>query len=160
MPAVSFSGLGPSYTSNSPAVTLTGTPSGGTFYGVGMTGNTFNPAYAGTGTQTIVYVYSGVGCSKATCEETSVSTFIKNYTSPDNTIKIYPNPGNDNITIENSAFAKDQTISVYDTQGQLLILQPMLQAKTNVDITDFARGVYFVKVKTEKGMEVVKFVKE
>jgi hypothetical protein len=38
--------------------------------------------------------------------------------------------------------------------------QPMLQAKTNIDISAFAKGVYFVKLKTEKGVAVKKFVKE
>jgi hypothetical protein len=74
--------------------------------------------------------------------------------------KIYPNPANDKITIENSSVTKDQTISVYDIQGQLLIQQPMLQAKTNIDIAKLVKGMYYVKVKTEKGIAVKKFVKE
>jgi hypothetical protein len=35
-----------------------------------------------------------------------------------------------------------------------------LKAKTNVDISTFAKGVYFVKEKSENGIAVEKFVKE
>ncbi|MGD0711680.1 MAG: T9SS type A sorting domain-containing protein [Bacteroidales bacterium] len=75
-------------------------------------------------------------------------------------ITVYPNPANDNITIENNAFTKGQTIYIYDIQGQLLIQQPMLQAKTNFDVSTFSKGVYFIKVENEKGIAVKKFIKE
>ncbi|MCF8373342.1 MAG: T9SS type A sorting domain-containing protein [Bacteroidales bacterium] len=47
--------------SNQP-LTLTGTPSGGTFSGPGVNGNTFNPLLAGVGTHTITYTASAGGC--------------------------------------------------------------------------------------------------
>lgn len=48
------------------AVTLSGTPSGGTFSGPGVTGNSFNPSTAGTGTKTITYSYTDShGCSNS-----------------------------------------------------------------------------------------------
>jgi hypothetical protein len=75
-------------------------------------------------------------------------------------ISVFPNPANDIITIENTAFTKDETISIYDIQGQLLLQQTMLQAKTNIDISAFSKGIYFVKVKTANGMDVKKIVKE
>ena len=75
---------------------------------------------------------------------------------------IYPNPANDNITIENTSLnnIKDAMISIYNIQGQLLIQQPMSQAKTNIDIAGLARGMYFVEVNTENGVAVKKFLKE
>jgi hypothetical protein len=39
----SISGLDPSYCIDDPAVTLSGTPGGGTFSGPGMTGDDFDP---------------------------------------------------------------------------------------------------------------------
>ncbi|MGD0711003.1 MAG: T9SS type A sorting domain-containing protein, partial [Bacteroidales bacterium] len=74
--------------------------------------------------------------------------------------EIYPNPANDNITIENSSLSKNQIISVYDIQGNLLIQQPVLLTKITIDVSVFAEGIYVVKVKTEKGVAVKKFVKE
>jgi PKD repeat protein/predicted secreted protein len=73
---------------------------------------------------------------------------------------VYPNPAIDNITIGSSFFTKNQTISVYDIQGQLLLRQPMLTAKTNINIADFSKGLYFLKVENGIGIVVKKFVKE
>lgn len=75
-------------------------------------------------------------------------------------INVYPNPANDIITVESTLINKDAMISLYNIQGQLLILQPMLQAKINVDISAFSRGMYYLKVQTEKGIAVKKFIKE
>jgi hypothetical protein len=77
-------------------------------------------------------------------------------------INIYPNPANDNITVENTSLNnnKDEMISIYNIQGQLLLQQPMVQAKTNIDIVSLVKGMYYIKVKTVKGIAVKKFVKE
>jgi Secretion system C-terminal sorting domain len=75
-------------------------------------------------------------------------------------IVVYPNPANNIITIENSSFIKGQTISVCDVRGQLLLQQPMQKAKTNINITTFSKGLYFIKVQNERGIAVRKFVKE
>jgi len=65
LPTVSFSGLEASYCANASAVTLTGSPAGGTFAGMGISGTTFNPATAGVGgPYLITYSYTdGNGCS-------------------------------------------------------------------------------------------------
>jgi gliding motility-associated-like protein len=57
-----ISGAGGPYCSNVSPITLTGTPSGGTFTGPGMSGNVFNPAAAGVGTHTITYTIAA--CSR------------------------------------------------------------------------------------------------
>jgi gliding motility-associated-like protein len=51
---------------NVASITLAGTPAGGIFSGPGVTGNTFNPAAAGTGPHTITYTYTNAnGCTAA-----------------------------------------------------------------------------------------------
>ena len=57
----SFTGLDPTYCIDDAAVTLTGTPDGGTFSGPGMTGDEFDPAAAGVGVHTITYEIAGGG---------------------------------------------------------------------------------------------------
>jgi len=52
--AVSFTGLPPVTSSNSP-INLTGSPAGGTFSGPGVIFNAFNPSIAGPGNHTITY---------------------------------------------------------------------------------------------------------
>ena len=55
----SISGLDPSYCIDDPAVTLSGTPGGGTFSGPVMTGDDFDPGAAGVGVHTITYTLPG-----------------------------------------------------------------------------------------------------
>jgi hypothetical protein len=74
LPTVTFSGLSTQYCINAAAETLTGSPSGGTFSGNGVSGNTFNPATAGVGSSTITYTYSdGNGCTNSTSQSTVVT---------------------------------------------------------------------------------------
>lgn len=54
-PTLSISGLNSSYCVSDASSNLTGSPTPGVFSGPGITGNTFNPATAGTGTHTITY---------------------------------------------------------------------------------------------------------
>ncbi|MFN8180375.1 MAG: T9SS type A sorting domain-containing protein [Bacteroidia bacterium] len=72
---VSLAGLGASYSSSDPQVTLTGTPAGGTFSGPGVSGNFFNPSAAGTGPVVVTYSYTWPGTS---C--TRVASFTTNVT--------------------------------------------------------------------------------
>ncbi|MBI5540988.1 MAG: hypothetical protein HY951_13065, partial [Bacteroidia bacterium] len=54
-PTLTISGLNPTYCSTAASATLTGTPTPGVFSGPGITGNTFNPSTAGTGSHTVTY---------------------------------------------------------------------------------------------------------
>ena len=75
LPTVSFTGLASSYPVNGAAVTLTGSPAGGTFSGTGISGNTFNPPTAGVGgPYTITYTYTnGSGCTNFSTQQTTVT---------------------------------------------------------------------------------------
>lgn len=56
--SLSVSGLNSSLCFYEQAVILNGTPSGGTFSGPGISGNTFNPQIAGSGTHQVTYSYT------------------------------------------------------------------------------------------------------
>jgi predicted secreted protein len=72
-------------------------------------------------------------------------------------VHIYPNPATNNINIESQQQA---IIEISNNQGQLIKTLVTSSNKTSIDISDFARGIYFIKVKTEKGVMVEKFIKE
>lgn len=57
----------------------------------------------------------------------------------------YPNPTNGNVSIS----SKDPIteVTVYNVQGQLLFEQKMNEMNTNVDLSSFAGGTYFFKLK-------------
>jgi PKD repeat protein len=95
------------------------------------------------------------------CKQVDVSeiTNINNYLQSD-IINLYPNPASDNLIIESSSISENQTISVYNLQGQLLLKQPMLQTKIKIDISALPVGMYYVELKKEKETMMGKFVKE
>jgi YVTN family beta-propeller protein len=72
-------------------------------------------------------------------------------------IGLYPNPANDNITIECPQAA---VIEITNIQGQLIKTFATTGNNTIIDISALHVGVYVVKMKTEKGVEVKKFIKE
>ena len=75
LPTVSFTTLAPVYNSSASAVTLTGSPVGGTFSGPGISGNTFTPSTAGVGgPYTITYSYTDANtCSNSSAQQTRVA---------------------------------------------------------------------------------------
>jgi hypothetical protein len=73
---------------------------------------------------------------------------------------LYPNPGNDYLIFETFFQINDATLTIFDLQGQLLLRQPIQQAKTEIKIANLAKGLYFLRVDCEEGAFVRKFVKE
>jgi hypothetical protein len=71
---VSFSGLAATYCTTNAAVALSGSPSGGTFSGTGISGNTFNPGVAGAGSFTITYSFTNVNeCTNVASQQVTVN---------------------------------------------------------------------------------------
>ena len=102
--AVSFSGLSANYSVYSPSSVLTGSPSGGTFTGSGITGNIFNPATAGSGTHTITYHYTNAnGCSSTSSQVATVCAPPP--TSPTITGSLTPCAGSTGISYSCSSVA-------------------------------------------------------
>jgi hypothetical protein len=69
-------------------------------------------------------------------------------------INVYPNPTTGNLQIQTSMQIKN--IEITDITGRLLYTTSV---KT-IDCSNFARGVYFIRATTEKGIAVKKFIKE
>jgi polyhydroxybutyrate depolymerase len=73
------------------------------------------------------------------------------------TIEIFPNPCSDVLTVNISGKA---TVEILTMEGQVLKSTELNDTHTTIDISDFAAGVYLVKVKNESNIAVKKFVKE
>jgi ELWxxDGT repeat protein len=67
--------------------------------------------------------------------------------SENNEINIYPNPANNHFTIETPQKA---TIEILNMQGQLLKTLATSGNKTNVDVSAFPCGVYFIQIATDQ----------
>jgi len=75
----SISGLPPSTSSVSP-ITLAGFPAGGTFSGIGIVFNAFNPSISGPGLQTITYTFTDTnGCTGTVTQDILVFSVIYNF---------------------------------------------------------------------------------
>ncbi|WP_373331364.1 T9SS type A sorting domain-containing protein [Salmonirosea aquatica] len=86
LPDASFTGLSSTYCADASAVTLTPTTPGGTFSGQGVSGSTFDPAQAGSGTFSVTYSVSVDGCSNASSQNVTVRPAITLNTSGNTTV--------------------------------------------------------------------------
>lgn len=64
---------------NAGTVTLSGTPSGGSFSGPGVTGNSFDPVSAGVGTHSITYTVSGQGSDSKSIRVSNVTAGLSSF---------------------------------------------------------------------------------
>ncbi len=72
-------------------------------------------------------------------------------------IKLHPNPTTSLLVIEEKGLS-DAAIVLFDAMGKIL-LERNLSKKIEIDMRNFANGVYFVRVKAEEGEMVQKVVK-
>ena len=75
---------------------------------------------------------------------------------------IYPNPVNDKIYIETLTQTQTLTVEIYDIYGRIQNLSNSAtqQLSNSIDVTNLNSGVYFVKVVTENGESVKRFIKK
>ena len=72
-------------------------------------------------------------------------------------VAIYPNPANDNVNI--SSYENIKTVELIDIQGRILQSQTINKSNTNIDISGYSNGVYFVKVTSENAQKSYKLIK-
>lgn len=69
LPVVAFTGLNNAYCVYNPAVNLSGSPTGGTFSGNGVSSGFFDPAIAGVGDHTVTYTFTDInGCTNSSSQ--------------------------------------------------------------------------------------------
>ena len=73
--------------------------------------------------------------------------------------RVYPNPVNDMLNINNKGSIEVQSIAILDVVGQLVIAVPNAQTISKVDVSKLATGKYFLKMNTDKGSSNMKFIK-
>lgn len=72
-------------------------------------------------------------------------------------IEVYPNPVSYNLTIKSHHFIE---MEILNAQGLKVRNIRAQKGSTLVDISDFSNGLYFIKVKSDKGFKFIKFIKE
>ena len=76
-------------------------------------------------------------------------------TIPEKLITVYPNPTNGLVQIE-IPYQTIQQIEVFDLQGQFI----KETTESQFDMSNFSKGTYFIKAKTESGLYSYKLIKQ
>ncbi len=87
---------------------------------------------------------------------------VSQYTGINNMIKsntkIYPNPTTGLVTIDVSDYKKVD-IEVIDVAGKIIYQKSFNEKIINIDLSGFEKGVYYVKIKSDKNTEIQKVIK-
>jgi len=139
----------------------------------GSAGATYSWSSGGTSTVEVVFpstntIYTVVasftnGCKSSAAITVSVSpcTGIAKLTGNAG-IQVYPNPNNGMLFVTYIGYTENSTIEVYNTLGQLLITKKVEGTATQLNLNNYANGVYIVKVLSNKNTieQVTKLIKE
>lgn len=142
---------------NSPATTLSASPSGGTWTGPGVSGNQFDPSLAGAGIHSVIYfITDSLGCSGTDTLLMTVN-LCTGINETDNApfMVVYPNPATDQISLAVTGWnTSNAKISIYNVYGQKvseLFSGKISEQNWNrfYDVSQLSNGVYFIEVKGE-----------
>ena len=144
---------------DAPPINLSGTPSGGTWSGSGVSGNTFTPSAADTGVILIIYSYTDANtCSASDSVNITVNPCAGIEGSlPDFQVKVYPNPNNGNFFLELSAASE---IVIYNSLGAVVLSQDMKAGKNTVDLGNYADGIYMIAVIKDGNRKMARILKQ
>ncbi|MDB5282206.1 MAG: hypothetical protein JWO06_1281 [Bacteroidota bacterium] len=149
---ISITGLANTYCTNANAVTLTGSPAGGTFAGSGVSGGQFNPATAGAGAHTITYSLTWRGCTYISSQSVTVSicTDVQEQTMFEG-LSVYPNPANNQLNIKLGLVEGPLKVALYDITGRDILNQNFENsdhADLAINTANIPNGIYFIKLET------------
>lgn len=91
-------------------------------------------------------------------EEACTKTLGESLAENTSELNIFPNPATDNLSIE--ANEQITEVNIYNIIGVSVYNEQCTNNNLNVNISEFNSGVYFVKVKTENGETVKRFIKQ
>ena len=139
------------------AISLTGSPAGGTFSGTGVSGSSFDPAIAGAGTHTITYSYTdGNGCIGTT----SFSVEVKDCAGvPEEQLEgvaLYPNPNDGSFVI--TGLTEGTTFQIFDERGRLILDSFIRSGQEEVQMPVVNNGIYYLKAKKDGKEGGIKFL--
>jgi hypothetical protein len=164
-PAVAIAAFNPDTVCvTDPAITLPiATPANGTYSGNGVSGGTFNPATAGTGSHYVTYTFTdSLTCSNSDSTMIVVESCV-GIDENDNLlgVTVFPNPVDDiiNVNVENIATVFNYTLTSVD--GKVIHQAKNISTNTfTIDITKHTSGIYFLKIETDEISNVYRVIKQ
>ena len=73
----------------------------------------------------------------------------------DTSLKLYPNPASENLTITGKQI---ESVTIYSATGAAVATVAADAGTVSYDVTGLAAGIYFANVKSATGTEVIKFI--
>lgn len=72
-------------------------------------------------------------------------------------LKYYPNPANNELTIENNN--KIESVTIYNYNGQIVNESNFDTTLVKLNIANYATGIYFAKITSDDKIKTIKFIK-
>jgi len=79
-------------------------------------------------------------------------------TTLENNISLYPNPTKGTLMIKNSGTAIFESAEIYATNGKKLKVYNKLNDPQNIDLNQLPRGLYFLRLSSDKGSVTKKII--
>lgn len=77
-----------------------------------------------------------------------------------NELDIYPNPSKGLLNVKSDESLNNKSIEILNINGQIMFKNTIDKPISQINISDFGQGVYFIKIISEKGIIVKKIIKE
>ena len=92
-------------------------------------------------------------------ETVCVKTLGESLTELESSFILFPNPANDRLYIE--AETEIMEVSVYDVYGRHQVTEtPSHRDMTSVNVSELNAGIYFIKINTNQGKVIKRFIKK
>lgn len=91
---------------------------------------------------------------------TTIQTLSRQDFEFSNYFSLYPNPVKEVLTIDIKEQIEIQSINIYNTLGQLVLVIPNAQNTKTVDVSSLNAGNYFIKINSDKGISATQFIKQ
>ncbi len=76
----------------------------------------------------------------------------------DNYFVLYPNPSDNQLTIQSKENLKVYSLEIYNLMGQIVMAVP--NSTESIDVSRLQSGSYVIKMNTEKGVSIKRFIKK
>jgi len=131
-------------------------------FGDGSTSTLTNPVhtYSATGTYSVCLIASSSGCADTVCKIINIAATAIQEQEMSSRISVYPNPAKENMFVDfgNNNFGKAK-LTFRDLIGRI-IYETRIPAtgKQVIDVSGYSKGIYFIQLKTDYGIETKKIV--
>jgi uncharacterized repeat protein (TIGR02543 family) len=105
------------------------------------------------------YTFSNVVATHTITASFELTTGTAVAQSTDNSIKLYPNPVINKLTVELDDQSLQYQVRIYSLKGDLKYNEFGKNSQFEIDMSNYSTGVYFIQVISPKGIKTTKIIK-